>query len=126
MTASKSADFIVIGSGVTGASIAFHLMKRKAGRVLVLDRNLAAQGGSSRSSALVRMHYTLPEEVQLAVRSYEIFANWQDYVGRPPHFVPLVLENLDERFSYRSGKRLAKIVTRPRSRRASKKSRSTP
>ena len=56
MTASKSADFIVIGTGVTGASIAFHLMKREAGRVLVLDRNLAAQGGSSRSSALVRMH----------------------------------------------------------------------
>ena len=98
MTASKSADFIVIGAGVTGASIAFHLMKRKAGRVLVLDRNLAAQGGSSRSSALVRMHYTLPEEVQLAVRSYEIFANWQDYVGRPGHlkrigFVQIVPED---------------------------------
>jgi len=86
MAATKSADFIVIGTGVTGASIAFHLMKRKAGRVLVLDRNLAAQGSSSRSSALVRMHYTLPEEVQLAVRSYEIFSNWQDYVGRPGHF----------------------------------------
>jgi sarcosine oxidase subunit beta len=86
MADSKSADFIVIGTGVTGASIAFHLMKRKAGRVLVLDRNLAAQGNSSRSSALVRMHYTLPEEVQLAVRSYEIFANWPDYVGCPGHF----------------------------------------
>jgi len=85
MATSNSADFIVIGSGVTGASIAFHLMKRKAGRVFVLDRHLAAQGGSSRSSALVRMHYTLPEEVQLAVRSYEVFANWQDYVGRPGH-----------------------------------------
>jgi sarcosine oxidase subunit beta len=98
MTTSKNADFIVIGTGVTGASIAFHLMKRKAGRVLVLDRNLAAQGGSSRSSALVRMHYTLPEEVQFAVRSYEIFANWQDYVGRPGHlkqtgFVQIVPEN---------------------------------
>lgn len=74
---------MVIGIGVIGSSIAFHLMKRKAGRLLVLDKNLAAQGGSSRSSALIRMHYTLPEEVQLSVRSYEIFANWQDYVGRP-------------------------------------------
>jgi glycine/D-amino acid oxidase-like deaminating enzyme len=98
MQGTKSADFIVIGSGVIGSSIAFHLMKREAGRVLVLDKNLAAQGGSSRSSALVRMHYTLPEEVQLAVRSYEIFANWQEYVGRPAHlkrtgFVQIVPEN---------------------------------
>jgi sarcosine oxidase subunit beta len=98
MAGSKGADFIVIGTGVTGTSIAFHLMKRKAGRVLVLDKNLAAQGGSSRSSALVRMHYTLPEEVQLAVRSYEIFANWPDYVGRPAHlkqigFVQIAPEN---------------------------------
>jgi sarcosine oxidase subunit beta len=81
-----TADFIVIGSGVIGASIAFHLMKRKAGRVLVLDKGLAAQGSSSRSSALVRMHYTLPQEVQLAQTSLEIFTHWEDYVGRPGSF----------------------------------------
>jgi glycine/D-amino acid oxidase-like deaminating enzyme len=85
----NSADFIVIGTGVTGSSIAFHLMKRKAGRVLVLDKDLAAQGGSSRSSALIRMHYTLPQEVQLALRSFEIFKTWEDYVGRPGHFKKL-------------------------------------
>jgi sarcosine oxidase subunit beta len=83
---SRTADFLVIGAGVVGASIAFHLAKRKAGRVLVLDKGLAAQGGSSRSSALVRMHYTLPHEVQLARKSLEIFTSWEDYVGRPGCF----------------------------------------
>jgi len=82
----RTAEFIVIGAGVMGASIAFHLARRGAGRVLVLDKGLAAQGGSSRSSALVRMHYTLPQEVQLAVASLEVFRNWRDYVGRPGHF----------------------------------------
>src|SRR5262245_24785703 len=82
----RTADFLVIGSGVIGASIAFHLAKRKAGRVLVLDQGLAGQGGSSRSSALVRMHYTLPQEVELALRSFEIFTHWEDYVGRPGCF----------------------------------------
>jgi sarcosine oxidase subunit beta len=81
-----TADFIVIGAGVIGASIAFHLARRKAGRVLVLDRGLAAQGSSSRSSALVRMHYTLPQEVRLALVSLEIFTSWKDYVGRPGNF----------------------------------------
>lgn len=82
----RTADFIVIGAGVVGTSIAFHLVQRKAGRVLVLDRALAAQGSSSRSSALVRMHYTLPQEVQLARKSLEIFTSWDDYVGRPGCF----------------------------------------
>jgi sarcosine oxidase subunit beta len=82
----STADFIVVGSGVIGASIAFHLARRKAGRVLVLDKGLAAQGSSSRSSALVRMHYTLAQEVQLALVSLEIFTSWEDYVGRPGSF----------------------------------------
>lgn len=82
----RTADYLVIGMGVTGASIAFHLAKRRAGRVLVLDRDLAGQGSSARSSALVRMHYTLREEVELALRSLEIFNHWRDYVGRPPSF----------------------------------------
>jgi sarcosine oxidase subunit beta len=98
----RSADFLVIGSGVVGASIAFHLARRKAGRVLVLERGLAAQGSSSRSSALVRMHYTLPQEVELALASLAIFTSWEDYVGRPGTFrklgfIRLVAESEVER-----------------------------
>jgi sarcosine oxidase subunit beta len=97
-TGGRTADFLVVGMGVIGASIAFHLAKRRVGRVLVLDRDLAARGGSSRSSALVRMHYTLPQEVKLALESLEIFMNWEDYVGRPRSFkkigfIRLVPEN---------------------------------
>jgi len=87
MLTKRRADIIVLGSGVIGASIAFHLAKRKAGRIFVVDKGLAGQGGSSRSSALVRMHYTLPTEVELALKSYEILTNWEDYVGRPGHFI---------------------------------------
>jgi len=86
MSDTKTADFIILGAGVNGASIAFHLARRKPGRILVIDKGLAGQGSSARSSALVRMHYTLPEEVKLALRSFEIFRNWQEIVGRPPSF----------------------------------------
>ena len=43
---------------VIGAATAFHLSLLGAGDVLVLDRATVASGMSSRSSALVRMHYT--------------------------------------------------------------------
>ncbi len=69
-----------------GASIAFHLARRGAGKILVLDKGDVAGGGSGRSSALVRMHYSFPPEVDLAVRSLEIFRSWREYVGRDGDF----------------------------------------
>ena len=69
-----------------GASIAFHLARRGAGKILVLDKGGVAGGGSGRSSALVRMHYSFPPEVDLAVRSLAIFRSWKGYVGRDGDF----------------------------------------
>jgi sarcosine oxidase subunit beta len=82
----KTADFIILGAGVMGASIAFHLARRKAGRIVVLDKDHAGSGGSGRSSALVRMHYSFPPEVQLALISLKVFQNWNDVVGEPGEF----------------------------------------
>jgi len=79
----RTADILVLGAGVIGTSIAFHLARRKPGRILVLDKGAVAQGGSGRSSALIRMHYSFPPEVRLAVKSLEIFQNWREYVGFP-------------------------------------------
>jgi sarcosine oxidase subunit beta len=82
----KSPDYVVIGAGVMGASIAFHLAKRQAGRIVVLDKDHVGRGASGRSSALVRMHYTFAPEVQLAVKSLEMFQHWADITGRPGDF----------------------------------------
>ena len=56
----KTADIVILGAGVMGASIAFHLARRKAGTIAVLDKDHVGRGGSGRSSALVRMHYSYP------------------------------------------------------------------
>jgi glycine/D-amino acid oxidase-like deaminating enzyme len=82
----RTADVVVVGAGVIGASIAFQLSRRKAGRVLVLDKGDVAGGGSGRSSALVRMHYSHEPEVALAKASYDIFVAWPDILGLPTHF----------------------------------------
>jgi sarcosine oxidase, subunit beta len=82
----KTADIVIIGAGVMGASIAFQLAKRKPGQIVVIDKNHVGRGGSGRSSALIRMHYSYPPEVQLAVESLRIFQDWQEIVGTPGDF----------------------------------------
>ena len=82
----KTADVVILGAGVMGTSIAFHLAKRKAGKIVIIDRDHVGQGGSGRSSALIRMHYSFPPEVQLALISLRMFQNWHEVAGSPGDF----------------------------------------
>jgi sarcosine oxidase, subunit beta len=82
----KTADIVILGAGVMGASIAFHLAKRGAGKVVVIDKDYVGRGGSGRSSALVRMHYSYPPEVELALISLRMFQNWPEVVGQAGDF----------------------------------------
>jgi sarcosine oxidase subunit beta len=82
----KIADVVILGAGVMGASSAFHLAKRKAGKIVIIDKDHVGRGGSGRSSALVRMHYSFPPEVQLALVSLRMFQSWQELVGAPGDF----------------------------------------
>jgi sarcosine oxidase subunit beta len=82
----KTADVVILGTGVMGTSIAFHLAKRKAGKIVILDKDHVGRGGSGRSSALIRIHYSFPAEVELALISLHMFQNWQEVVGAPGDF----------------------------------------
>jgi sarcosine oxidase subunit beta len=75
-----TADVIIIGGGIHGASLAFHLTQRKL-NVIVLERKTLASGATSRSSGLVRMHYDLEPESRLAWESFRYFRNWKEIVG---------------------------------------------
>jgi sarcosine oxidase subunit beta len=81
-----TADIVILGAGVIGASIAFHLAKRNAGKIVIIDKGHVGQGGSGRSSALIRMHYSYPPEVQLALVSLHMFENWAEVVGAEGDF----------------------------------------
>jgi sarcosine oxidase subunit beta len=77
---SDSADVIVIGAGVQGASLAFHLASRGAS-VIVVERSTVAAGATGRSSGLVRIYYDLLAEARLAWVSYGWFRDWAERVG---------------------------------------------
>ncbi len=75
-----TADVIVIGAGVQGASLAFHLASRGVS-VVVVEKATAASGATGRSSGLVRIYYDLLAEAKLAWESYGWFADWENRVG---------------------------------------------
>ncbi len=77
----QSYDAIIIGAGVIGVSIAFHLAERGL-KPLILERNVVASGATGHSSGLVRMHYDLKAESELAFVSFnKYFTDWRARVG---------------------------------------------
>jgi glycine/D-amino acid oxidase-like deaminating enzyme len=77
----KSYDVIVIGAGVIGSSVAYQLSRLGAKKVLVLDRGTIGAGTTSQSSGILRTHYSVKENVELARKSWEVFNDFANYIG---------------------------------------------
>lgn len=87
MTLVHTADVVVIGGGVTGTSIAYHLARLGAGQVVLLERKHLAAGSTGTSSGLVRMHYDNRLEAEIALKSFEVFRHFDEIVGGECGFV---------------------------------------
>jgi len=87
----RTADIVIIGGGVHGASLAFHLARKKAGRVLLIEKKFIASGPTGRSTALVRRFYAMDFFTRTASAAAEMFRHWQDVVGGDgtPGFQPV-------------------------------------
>ncbi|MFG3509713.1 NAD(P)/FAD-dependent oxidoreductase [Streptomyces sp. NPDC047821] len=73
-------DVVVIGAGVIGASVAFHLAEAGVGRVLVVERDTPASGSSGKPIGGVRAQFSDPVNVRLGQRSLEA---WRAFGKRP-------------------------------------------
>ena len=77
----QTADAVVIGAGINGAATAYNLVKRGLKNVVLIEKQLIASGGTGRSAAIIRQHYSNEELVRLVKRSVDIFHNFDDEVG---------------------------------------------
>ncbi len=79
-------DFLIVGGGVMGTSIAWHLAQRRAGRVVLLEKSFLGAGSSGKSGAIIRQHYSNRLTASMAQKSLRIFEHFEDIIGGPPVF----------------------------------------
>jgi sarcosine oxidase subunit beta len=82
---SKHSDVIVIGGGINGVSIAFHLAKQNL-KVTLLEKDFIAGGPTGLSSAVIRQHYSNPVTIRMAYQSLGVWRNFADVIGGDPDF----------------------------------------
>src|SRR5262249_30331989 len=80
-TVPRTADVVVIGGGVHGASLAYHLVRKQAGRVVLIERKVLASGPTVRSTALVRRYYGMDFFTRTASAAADVFQRWTDVIG---------------------------------------------
>jgi len=77
----ETADIIIIGGGVIGCSTAYALGSQGAKNVVVLERKAVCSGGTAKSCAICRTHYSIEPNRVHAVESLKIFENFAEVVG---------------------------------------------
>ena len=83
----STAEIVVIGGGVHGASLAFHLAVADVGHVVLLEKQHIASGPTAQSGAMIRALFNTRTYVDLVVASTRMFENWDAIVGGNAGFV---------------------------------------
>ena len=77
----RTADVVIIGGGIQGASIAYHLTLRGQKNVVVLEKDTLASGCSGRTGGMIRQHYSTSLVTEIARQGRDFFSTFDQVVG---------------------------------------------
>jgi sarcosine oxidase subunit beta len=81
MSLPRSASVVVIGGGVVGCSIAYHLARRGQRDVLVLERDTVGSGTTSKAAGGIRAQFPTETEIRFSLEALRVFEGFRDEFG---------------------------------------------
>src|SRR5882672_2496698 len=83
----ETADVVIIGSGIVGSSVAYHLAQSGCTNVLVLEREAhQGKGSTGKSMGGVRAQFSTPVNIQMSRYSIDFFSRFDEVVGHPADY----------------------------------------
>jgi sarcosine oxidase subunit beta len=86
MNLPRTADVVIVGGGVVGCSIAYHLARRGQRDVLVLEREAVGAGTTSKAAGGIRAQFPTETEIRMSQESMRVFERFEDEFGVDPGF----------------------------------------
>ena len=77
---------MIVGGGVMGASIAYHLATKGIKGIVLLEKEELGSGSTGRSAACIRHHYSNRVTAEMAHQSRQVFENFEELTGHPSDF----------------------------------------
>jgi sarcosine oxidase subunit beta len=85
----QTADVVIIGGGIVGSSIAYHLTSAGCRNVLVVERESAqGKGSTGKSMGGVRAQFSTPVNIQMSLYSIPFYASFEERLGFPCDYRP--------------------------------------
>jgi len=84
-----TADVVLIGGGIVGSSIAYHLVAAGCKNVLLIERETAqGKGSTGKSMGGVRAQFSTPVNIQMSLYSIPFYATFEERLGYPCDYRP--------------------------------------
>jgi sarcosine oxidase, subunit beta len=77
----RTASAVIIGGGVVGCSIAYHLARRGQGDVVVLEREAVGSGTTSKAAGGIRSQFPTETEIRFSLEAIGAFERFQEEFG---------------------------------------------
>ncbi len=82
----KTAEVIIIGGGIIGVSIAYHLALKKAGEIVLLEKGQLGEGSTSRCVGGIRTQFSTEINIRFSLESMKVFERFEEEFGINPEF----------------------------------------
>jgi len=83
----ETADVVIIGSGIVGSSVAYHLTEQGCTNVLVIEREAhQGKGSTGKSMGGVRAQFSTPVNIQMSRYSIDFFSRFDEVIGHPADY----------------------------------------
>src|SRR5438094_105778 len=86
MDTPKTASVVIIGGGVVGCSVAYHLARRGLRDVVVVERETVGSGTTSKAAGGIRVQFPIEAEIRFSLESIKVFERFSDEFGVDPGY----------------------------------------
>lgn len=84
-----TAEIVIIGGGIVGLSIAYHLAAQDCRDVLVIEReHQPGMGSTARSAGGVRAQFATSTNIRMSLYSIDFFSRFEEVTGHDPGYRP--------------------------------------
>ena len=77
----KTADIVIIGGGIIGTSIAYHLARKKAQGVVLLEKGFLGEGSTAKCAGGIRAQFSTEINIRFSLESLNTWNHFQEIMG---------------------------------------------
>src|SRR5512147_780127 len=84
-----TADVVIIGGGIVGSSVAYHLAEAGCKNILIMEREAQqGMGSTAKSMGGVRAQFATPINIRMSLYSIDLFSKFEEVTGHTAGYRP--------------------------------------